>query len=120
MSYSIDEAIVLLTAANLAHQKTGIHNHPRDDQRKKDDAKKQQHPFAPVEDDPPNIERNRERDQANAQGDKEHDGSTAACDAHSVRLILPRSQPRTNESHPEDTMGLPVFSAITKFTANKL
>ncbi len=92
MSNGIDETVMLLAAAKLAHQKTGIHDHPRNDQRKKDDAEKQQHPLAPVKNDPSNIERNRQRHQGDAQEEEEDDSSAAARDAHGVRLILPRSR----------------------------
>ena len=49
---------------------------------KKNDPKKQQDAFAPVEDDPSHIQRNRQRHQANAQAEKKHDSSAAARDAH--------------------------------------
>ena len=90
VSDGIDEAVVLLAAANLAHQKAGVHDHAGNDQGKKDDAEKQQHSLAPVEDDPSNIERDRQRHQADAQAKKEDDSSAAARDAHGVRLILQR------------------------------
>ena len=90
----VDKAVVLLAAPNLAHQKGGVHDHARDDQRKEDDAEKQQHALAPVENDPSDIEGNRQRHQANAQAEEEDDSSAAARDAHGVRLILPRSRLR--------------------------
>src|SRR5580692_1002803 len=74
---------MLLAAAQLADEKNGIDHHPRNNQGKKDNPKKQQHTFAPVEDDPANIERNRQRHQADAQEEKKNDGSTAARNAHS-------------------------------------
>ena len=86
VSDRIDEAVVLLAAANFAHQKTGVHDHASDDQGEKDDAEKQQHAFAPVEDDPSDIQRDRQRHQADAQAEKENDGSAAARDAHSLIL----------------------------------
>src|SRR6266851_2086625 len=89
----VDEAVVLLAAAKLTHQEAGVHDHARDDQRKKDDAKEQQHSLAPVEDNPSDIKSNRERHQGDAQEKKEDDGSTAARDAHSVTLILPLRRP---------------------------
>ena len=51
-------------------------------QREEDNAEEQQHAFAPVEDDPANVERDRQRNQANAQAQEEHDRSAAARDAH--------------------------------------
>ena len=65
---------------------------------KEDDAEEQQHAFAPVEDDPADIEGNRQRHQANAQAKEEDDGSAAARDAHGDRVILPRSGARVNKT----------------------
>ena len=67
VGYGIDEAVVRLASPQLAHQKNRIHDHAGNDQREKNDAEKQQHPFAPVEDDPADIESDRKRNQANAQ-----------------------------------------------------
>ena len=78
----IDKAVVLLAAANFADQKAGVHDHARDDQGEKDDAEKQQHAFAPVEDDPTDVQRDRQRHQADAQAEKEDDRPAAARDAH--------------------------------------
>jgi hypothetical protein len=86
----VDEAVVLLAAANFTQQKGGVHDHARNDHGKKDHPEEQQHSLAPVEDDPSDIERNRQRHQANAQAEKEHDSSAAARDAHGVRVILQR------------------------------
>src|SRR4030088_3791287 len=75
---------MLLAAADLTHQKTGIHDHACNDQRKKDDAEKEQHPFTPVEDDPPRTESDGECYQADAQAEEENFGSAAARDAHGI------------------------------------
>ena len=93
MGDGIDEAVVLLAASQFAHQKNRVDDHPRNDQREEDDAEEQQHALAPVEDDPANIQCNRQRHQANAQAEKEDDGSAAARDAHGkLSPILPRSR----------------------------
>ena len=80
------KAIMLLAAANLAYQEACVYDHSSDDQGEKDDAEKQQHTFAPVKDDPSNIQRDRQRYQANAQAEKENDSSAATRDAHSLIL----------------------------------
>src|ERR1700733_12554036 len=90
MGYGVDKAIVLTAATPPPNQEAGVHDHAGNDQCKKDDAEEQQHSLAPVEDDPADIESDRQRDQADAQAEKEDDGSAAARDAHGVRLILPR------------------------------
>ena len=56
MGNGIDKAVVLLAAPQFAHQKNRVDDHARNDQREKDDAEKQQHAFAPVEDDPADVE----------------------------------------------------------------
>ena len=95
MRDGIDEAVVLLTAPQLPHQENRIHHHACDDQREKDNAEKQQHSLAPVQDDPADIEGNRQRHQANAQAEKEHNRSAAARDAHgSTRTDFTASQQR--------------------------
>ena len=100
VSDGVDEAVVLLAAPQLAHQKNRIHHHAGNDQREKDDAEKQQHAFAPVEDDPADVQGDSQRHQANAQAEEEHDGSAAARDAHGVfELILPRFRPLV-QRHP--------------------
>src|SRR6202046_3801500 len=91
---------MLLAAANLAQQERCIHDHARYNQGEKDNAEKQQHAFAPVEDNPPNVERNGECNQTDAQAEKEDDGSASAGDAHGVRLILQRLK-RISDSSTE-------------------
>src|ERR1700678_784730 len=73
VSHRVDEAVVLLAAAKLANQEARVHDHAGDDQRKKDDAEEQQHALAPVENDPSNIEGDRERDQGDAQANEKND-----------------------------------------------
>src|ERR1700692_5113796 len=84
----VDEAVVLLAAAKLPHQKAGVHDHARDNQRKKNDAEEEQHSLPPVENNPSNVKGHRQRDQGDAQAQKENDSSAAARDAHGVTLIL--------------------------------
>ena len=95
--HCVDKAVVLFAAANFAQKEGCIHDHARDDQSKKDDAEEQQHSLAPVKDDPSNIQRDRECDQADAQAEKEYDGSAAARDAHGTRVILARSTRRVTK-----------------------
>src|SRR4029077_12736846 len=75
----IDEAVVLLVAANFTHQETGVHDKPGDQQGKENYAQEKQDPFAPVEDDPADIEPDRQQHQANAQNDKKGYGPAAAA-----------------------------------------
>src|ERR1700735_5803238 len=96
---------MLLAAANLAQQERCIHDHARDNQGEKDNAEKQQHAFAPVEDDPSNVERNGECNQTDAQAEKQDDGSASAGDAHGVTLILQRLK-RISDSSTEGLQSL--------------
>src|SRR5580704_2249042 len=82
MSDGVDETVMLFAALNLAHQEACVHNHAGNDQREKDDAEKQQHSLSPVENDPADIQRDRQRHQANAQANEEDDSPAAARDAH--------------------------------------
>src|ERR1035438_5013150 len=94
MGNRIDKTVMLLAAAKLPHQKNRIDHHACDDKGKKDDAEKQQHALAPVENDPADIQGNGQRYQTNPQAEKENDGSATARDAHGVLApILPRSRP---------------------------
>ena len=88
MSDGVDEAVMLFVAANFTDQKTGIHDHPGDQQGEENYAEKKQNPFAPVEDDPADIQSDRQQYQANAQNDEEGDCPAAAADTHG--RILPR------------------------------
>ena len=84
VSHRIDKAVVLLAAPHFANQKDGVDHHPGNKQREKDDAEYQQHTFAPVEDDPADVERDRQCHQADAQDDEEDDSSAPARDAHGL------------------------------------
>src|ERR1051325_10627026 len=88
MRHCIDETVMLLTVPQLPNQKNRIYHHASNNQREEDDAEKQQHPFAPVENDPPHVQRDRQRNQAYAQAKEEDDRSTSARNAHGVTLIL--------------------------------
>src|SRR5579862_8402139 len=84
----VDETVVLLAAAELAHKEDRIDDHSGDDQGEEDNPKKEQYDFAAVEDDPPHVEGHGERNQADAQAEKEDDGSAAARNPHSCKVIL--------------------------------
>src|SRR5208282_2497643 len=67
VSDRVDEAVMLLVAANLANQKNGIEDEAGNDGAKKNDAKKNLDALAPVEDDPSTADGERHRRQANAE-----------------------------------------------------
>src|SRR5271166_4193831 len=82
MRNRIDEAVVLLVAANFTDQKNRIEDKARNDSAKENDAQKNSDALAPVEDDPSAADRTRHRRQAHAQGEEEVDRFLAADDAH--------------------------------------
>ena len=57
MRHRVDERIVLLVPARFAHKEDGVHHDAREDHQKQDDPEDEQQPFAPVEDDPADVQR---------------------------------------------------------------
>ena len=92
MGDRVDEAVVLLVAANFADQKNRIEDQPRDNDQKKYGAEKKLQTFAPVQDDPTDVQHDRRRNQANAQRDEKIDRLLPADDPH--REIVAISPPR--------------------------
>src|SRR5208337_1255564 len=90
VGHCIQEAVLLLVAPDLAHQKDGIEYDARDNKAEEDNAENQRNDFAPVKDDPTDVEHHRRRGQTDAQRDKERNGGLAAGDAHGdeVRIAL--------------------------------
>jgi hypothetical protein len=84
MGDGVDKAVVLLVAPDLPYQEAGVDDHPRNQHPKENYAQKQQHPFTPVENDPANVQGDRQRDQTHAQRDKERNRFPARGNAHSV------------------------------------
>ena len=78
----VQEAVLLLIAADFAHKKNGIQNHARDDHEEEDDAENQRHHLAPVEHDPGDVEKNGQSHQAGAQRDEECHRLGPAGDTH--------------------------------------
>jgi hypothetical protein len=64
VGHRIYESIMLLVAAYLANQEGRIEHKAGNNQREKDYAKNEQGDFANVEQNPANIQRNRQRHQA--------------------------------------------------------
>src|SRR5579863_5989607 len=83
VGYCIDEAVMLLASAKLPHQENRIHHHAGNDQREEHDSEEQEDAFAPVQDDPSDVQRDCQCYQTNAQAEEENDSSAAARDAHS-------------------------------------
>src|SRR5208283_3569726 len=88
----VDEAVVLLVAPNLAHQKNGIEDEAGDNRAEEDDAEKDLDACAPVEDDPAAAHREGHRRQADAEREEEINRFAPAGDPH--REIVNTSPPR--------------------------
>src|SRR5579872_486218 len=101
-----------LAATEFADEKAGVNDHPGDENREEDDAEEKQDAETPVEDDPANVERDREGNQADAKAEEKDDRPAAARDAHSFRLILQqpceshRSRGRTNKNKTTENAAL--------------
>ena len=76
----VDEAVVLLVAANFADQKNGVQNHAGDNRGEENHAKEKLNAFTPAENDPADVERDGQGDQGAAQYDEKRDGASTTCD----------------------------------------
>jgi hypothetical protein len=86
MGDRVDEAVVLLVAANFADQKNRIKDEARNDCAKKNDAQKDLDALAPVEDDPAAADRTGQRRQAHSEREEKINRLLPADDPH--RKIL--------------------------------
>jgi hypothetical protein len=82
----VDEGVVLLVAAYLADEEGGVEDEAGDDDGEEDDAEDEQRDLSPVEQNPADVEREREDDEADAERQKEDNGFAAAADAHACIL----------------------------------
>src|SRR5271170_8516656 len=82
MGHRIEKAVMVLIATDFADQKDGIQDHAGDQQREKWNAQHQRNQPPPVEDDPAELQRDRQPDHAHAQRDEESDRAPAADVAH--------------------------------------
>jgi hypothetical protein len=69
----INESVMLFVATNLADEKSGVQDQANDYHDEEDDPKDEHRHFAPIENDPANVQRGRQRHQARAQGYEESD-----------------------------------------------
>ena len=82
----VDEAVVLLVALDLQHQEHGVDDQAGDDQAEQDDAEDDRRDAAGIGDDPADVQRDRGRDQQDAERDEERDRLLPA--GHSVILEI--------------------------------
>ena len=84
MGYRIYKSIVLFVAADFANKKGCIEDQTDDYDEEEYNSKNKESYFAPVEQNPANIQRNCQRHQASAQRDEESYRLTATTDCHAV------------------------------------
>lgn len=60
---SVDEGIMLLVTPDFTNEEGCVDYETKDDREKEDDAKNEECDFAPVENDPTDVERDSERDE---------------------------------------------------------
>ncbi len=82
MRDGIDKTVVLFVAADFADEEAGVDDHAADDRREKNHAEEKQDGFAAIENDPADVERDGDRDEAHAQRDEKRDCLPAASDRH--------------------------------------
>ena len=77
----VEKAILLLVLVNFANQKNRVDHDSRDDQREENDAENQGNDFPPVEDNPGDVQRHRQSNQAGAQRHEKRDflGTSGKC-----------------------------------------
>ena len=71
----VDEGVVLLVAADFEHEEDGVDDQAGDDQAERDDAEDEdsQRRSLGGDDDPADVQRDRRRDEQNAEGDEKRD-----------------------------------------------
>src|ERR1700681_4486001 len=91
MRDGIEEAVLLLISANLTDEEDGVDHQPRDKQSEENDPEYEGNNLTPVEDDPTDVEHDRQGNETSPQRDEECDGFGAARDAHDV-LVYARAE----------------------------
>ena len=86
MRDGVDERVVLFIAPDFAHQKNRVQHDAADDHRQQQEAQKQQNTGTPVEQHPADIQQQDDRNQADAERDKERDRFLAPGNYHDSSL----------------------------------
>jgi hypothetical protein len=66
----------VFVTANFAHKENRIQNQTRNNYSEKDDAENEQRDFAQIEQNPTDVERDRQRDQTDAENEEKNCGSS--------------------------------------------
>ena len=82
VSDRVQKTVLLLVFVNFANQKNRVNHDSRDDQGEKNDSENQRNDFPPLEDNPGDVQRQRQADQAGAQGHEKRDFFGTSRNAH--------------------------------------
>src|SRR5262249_11435179 len=85
VSDGVKKAVLLLVAPHFAYQKDGVQNHAHDNDGEEDNSQHEWDDFAPVKDDPADVEYGRDPGDENAERNEERDRGGAAGDAHELQ-----------------------------------
>src|SRR5579885_2866657 len=90
VGYRVDERVVLGVAADLPHQEGRVEDHAANDGGQQQHSQEQQDARAPVQQHPADVEKQDDRDQADAERDEERDRLLPAGDYHASSLSRTR------------------------------
>src|SRR5581483_9364006 len=108
----IDEGIVLLVPADFTHQENRVEHHAADDAGEQKDAKKEKKAGAPIEQNPANVEEERNQDEAGAEGNEQRNRLAALGGDHVPIVTRGRGQrPGNLPRDPDRRRGLSSGSA---------
>ena len=82
MRDGVQEGVLPLVAADLAHQEDGVKDYARDQQGEEDNAQDHVGDARLIQDDPADVKRDRKSRQQHAKRDEGRDGAAAAVDVH--------------------------------------
>ena len=101
MRDGVDEGVLLFIAPDFPDQEDRIDHHSADDEGQKQEAQEKQHPVAPVEQNPADVEQDADQNQARAKRDENRDGLSPAGDHHASSLMRKRNfmQLRARPAH---------------------
>ena len=90
MGDGIEEAVLLLISPDLADEEDSVYDQPCDQHTEENDAEHERNNLPPMENDPTDIEYDRQGNEASPERDEERDSFGAARDAHDV-LVYARA-----------------------------
>ena len=111
MRDGVEKAVLLFVSVNFANQENGVDDDSGDDQGKEDDAEDERNDLAPVEDDPGDVQRDCQPNQAGAQG---HEKRYRFCTARNAHRELPETILDESRRKKENRGEIPPRSAFLR------